>query len=152
MFGGGGEPQEFGVFPVHPYHQVSQQQMFLPQPQQWMVPDPAGFPNPVQGYDHPSAILPSDLKQRLRWSPRLHNKFVDAVNLLGGHESEDLTTSLLLFSLLPILHLCAFFGLGNGMEFYYFFVFVFLSYLVQFILVCVYDMGFCFSRPTSVSF
>lgn len=35
-----------------------------------------------------SLVLSSDAKPRLKWTPELHQRFIDAVNQLGGGESE----------------------------------------------------------------
>lgn len=35
-----------------------------------------------------SLNLSSDAKPRLKWTPELHQRFVDSVNQLGGPESE----------------------------------------------------------------
>lgn len=33
-------------------------------------------------------VLSTDAKPRLKWTPELHERFIDAVNQLGGAESE----------------------------------------------------------------
>lgn len=35
-------------------------------------------------------VLSSDAKPRLKWTPELHQRFIDAVTQLGGPESESL--------------------------------------------------------------
>ncbi|KAL6312038.1 hypothetical protein AAG906_027236 [Vitis piasezkii] len=50
----------------------------------------------VQEDRHPSIVLSSDLKPRLKWTRELHALFVDAVNQLGGHESRTFSALILL--------------------------------------------------------
>ena len=36
----------------------------------------------------PGLVLSTDAKPRLKWNPELHERFVEAVNQLGGADSE----------------------------------------------------------------
>lgn len=42
-------------------------------------------------------VLSTDAKPRLKWTPDLHDRFVEAVNQLGGPDSEHFISSLILF-------------------------------------------------------
>jgi hypothetical protein len=41
-----------------------------------------------QGGDSGGLVLTTDPKPRLRWTPELHDRFVDAVAQLGGPDSK----------------------------------------------------------------
>jgi len=51
-------------------------------------------------------VLSTDAKPRLKWTPELHQRFIDAINQLGGAASKYKTNSImtLLFFLIFLLH------------------------------------------------
>ncbi|RYR18155.1 myb family transcription factor PHL8-like [Arachis ipaensis] len=38
-------------------------------------------------------VLSTDAKPRLKWTPELHQRFIEAINQLGGSESEEMKNS-----------------------------------------------------------
>ncbi|KAJ9687101.1 hypothetical protein PVL29_015807 [Vitis rotundifolia] len=96
MFGGerGGGQREPGVPSIHPYQHLYQPMLLPDHPQQGKFEGRTTFPVQVQEDRHPSIVLSSDLKPRLKWTPELHALFVDAVNQLGGHESRTFSPHL----------------------------------------------------------
>lgn len=51
----------------------------------------ATFPPVLQGGNAPGSsglFLSTDAKPRLKWTPELHQRFIEAVNQLGGADSE----------------------------------------------------------------
>ena len=50
----------------------------------------------MQNYQHMNLVLSTDPKPRLKWTPELHQRFVDAVAHLGGAHSFVLVLVLVL--------------------------------------------------------
>ena len=42
------------------------------------------------GAGDPGLVLSTDAKPRLKWTPDLHERFIEAVNQLGGADSESM--------------------------------------------------------------
>lgn len=56
-------------------------------------------------------VLSTDAKPRLKWTPELHQRFIDAINQLGGADSKYKTNSILtslFLILLSLLHFRAY--------------------------------------------
>ena len=66
----------------------------------------------MQNYQHMNLVLSTDPKPRLKWTPELHQRFVDAVAHLGGAHSFVLVLVLVLvvegFDPFTQLFLCVF--------------------------------------------
>ncbi|KAL4330865.1 hypothetical protein AHAS_Ahas13G0442800 [Arachis hypogaea] len=57
-------------------------------------------------------VLSTDAKPRLKWTPELHQRFIEAINQLGGSESISL-----FFLLLPLIpNIMEFFSFTNILE------------------------------------
>lgn len=51
----------------------------------------------LNGSGDSGLVLSTDAKPRLKWTPDLHERFIEAVNQLGGAESKDMHTGNVMF-------------------------------------------------------